>query len=65
MITKNGKMILKNVMRIVKQVINLFNKKMAESEVQELIIEAHRDLFSPHERGFISDSLKIAFSIQP
>ena len=48
-----------------KQAINLFNKKMAESEVQELIIEAHRDLFSPYERDFISDSLKIAFSIQP
>lgn len=48
-----------------KQAIALFDKKMAEPVVQNLIIAAHKDLFSPQEREFISDSLKLAFSVQP
>lgn len=49
--------------RIGRAAVDLFERTLQKRKIQDLIIQAHANLFLPQEEVFISNSLKKAFSI--
>ncbi|KZN45906.1 hypothetical protein [Pseudoalteromonas luteoviolacea] len=49
--------------KVGRRAVDLFERTLQKRKIQDLIIEAHANLFLPQEEVFISNSLKSAFSI--